>query len=59
MTPAWKKNLIENIWKQLVTELRPNKTLSPLLEERWDRQQSQRMLGYDDPTKAVWRCTSP
>ena len=32
---------------------------SPLLQECLDRQQSQRMLGYGDPTKAVWRYTNP
>ena len=32
--------------------------LSPLLVEQLDHQQSQNMLEYDDPTKAVGRCTS-
>ena len=33
--------------------------LSPPLVEQLDHQQSQSMLGYDDPTKVVGRCTSP
>lgn len=35
------------------------KCLLPLLAEHLDHQQWQKMMGCDDPTTAVWRCTNP